>query len=87
MNFDPYNKLIEIMREEGSVNNPLPFLVGTVMAAYPDIIIKVDTTQFDKEDFLISENIINTLQIGDKVTLLISANQQEVIVLSKVVKL
>jgi hypothetical protein len=87
MNFDPYNKLIEIMREEGAVNNPLPFIIGTVMVSYPDIAIKVDTTQLDKDDFLISENIINTLQQGDKVLMLISADQQEIVVVSKVVRL
>ena len=34
-NDNPYNNFLGIMREQGEINNPVPFLIGEVKTAYP----------------------------------------------------
>ena len=56
-NDNPYVSLIEGMRVEGSVNNPVPFMIGIVKSTSP-LIVQVGEIEFDEEDLLINDFLL-----------------------------
>jgi hypothetical protein len=85
MQGDPFLKLIEIIKREGK-ESVVPFFIGKVISGYPkEIVIKIDTIQIDKHDFMISSGIANTLNAGDSVLVLMSQDMQQFVIVSKVV--
>lgn len=82
---NPYSKLIKIIREEGSENNPLSFLIGQIVNPLPNIIVKLEGIQIDKSDIWISDNLSN-VKAGDNVLVLCSEDRQQFIIISKVVR-
>lgn len=85
-NNNPYLKIIQIMREQGSYNDPTSFFIGKVVSKEP-LLIKVNGLQIDKSDFLISYGLQQSLYIGDSVLVLVSNDKQSFVVANKVVNI
>ncbi len=83
---NPYSRFIKIIREEGAVCNPLSFLIGKVINPMPEIAVKINGLQIDKNDIWISSEI-STLQKGDNVLVLCSQDRQKFVIVSRVVRL
>ena len=56
---DPYNKILSLMREEGSFHNEPPFLIGEVISPLPDLKIKVDNIELDKDNLKIDKWLLD----------------------------
>ncbi len=55
---NPYINLLGLMRVEGSVNNPVPFLIGKVVSANP-FLVQVDNIQLERKDLLINSELLS----------------------------
>lgn len=55
---DPYNTIVQSMREEGAASNPTPFFVGEVLTPNP-LLIQVGDIQLEREDVLINEMLLS----------------------------
>lgn len=55
---NPYNNLIDIMRKEGSHNYELPFYFAIVTSSYPDLKVKFDNTEVEKEMLLMDSFLL-----------------------------
>lgn len=85
---NPYTGILGIMQEQGARFNPPSICLGEVVSPEPDLKIKTEDLILDKDDFLISDSLINNYLIsGDIVALIPTANRQQYIVLCKVVSL
>lgn len=54
---NPYMNMIEIMRHQGSANNPIPFLLGRVVSVEP-FLVQTEDIQLDREDVLINSSLL-----------------------------
>lgn len=80
---NPYTKFIGMMREEGSARNPTTFIIGLVVNENP-LKIKVDEIEADRSELLINDMLQN-LKKGDKILILPSADNQQFIVVCRLV--
>lgn len=92
---NPFMNLLEIMRQQGSVNNPVPFMIGSVINSMP-LLVKVGEIQLERDDLLINKSYLleeeiggydyteKTFKVGEKLTLLMSQDQQQFILICKV---
>lgn len=89
MEGSPYNKFIELIRAQGSYYNPITYVNGIVIETLPDILIKVEQMQIDKNDILISENLTKegNLLKGDKVLIIPRVDGQRFMVVCKLISL
>ena len=55
---DPFNKLVEIIRRQGSVHNPITSYIGAVACVTP-LIINVNGVQLDRSDLLINKVLLS----------------------------
>ena len=55
---DPYMSFVEMMRNQGSSGNQVPFLLGKVISASP-LLIQAGNIQLEREDLLINEALIS----------------------------
>lgn len=55
---NPYSKMVEIMRSQGAVSNPPSIQIGIVMEPPPNLVIKVNDLQIDKDNLLISDYLL-----------------------------
>lgn len=58
MKDNPYSKLIEIIRDKGSSNNPPSIQIGEVISPLPNLIIKIGDLQVDKDNILIADYLL-----------------------------
>lgn len=58
MKENPYSKIIEIIKEKGSSNNPPGIRVGKVVSPPPNLAIKIDELQIDKDNILIADYLL-----------------------------
>lgn len=55
---NPYYTLLELMAAQGSINNPIPFLLGKITSVEP-LLIQVNDLQLEREDLLISTRLLD----------------------------
>lgn len=79
---NPYINLIELIKELGSENNPIPYMTGKVISTNP-LVVDIGEIQLGKEEILVNKDLI--LEIGDTVVTLVSANKQQFVLLCRVV--
>ena len=58
MKENPYSNLIEIMQKQGSSSNPPSIQIGIVVDPPPNLIIKVNDLEIDKNNILISDYLL-----------------------------
>lgn len=58
MKENPYSKLIEIMKDAGSSNNPPSIQIAEVVSPPPNLIIKMGDLQVDKDNILIADYLL-----------------------------
>lgn len=89
MQDNPFSKFIRIIREEGAKNNPIPYVRGIVIEPMPNLLIKVEEMQIDKNDILINENLIaeGYLSKGDRVLIIPTLDAQRFMIVCKLVSL
>lgn len=58
MKNNPYSKIIEIMKDKGSANNPPSIQIGEVISPPPNLIIKIGDLQVDKDNILIADYLL-----------------------------
>jgi hypothetical protein len=59
MQENPLKMIIEVMRKEGSKFNPPSVLLGEVLNPPPELIVKVNGIQIDKDNILVSDYLLN----------------------------
>lgn len=64
---NPYMSMIGIMRRQGEMNNPLPFLLGLVTGAEP-LVIQVEGVPYQREDFLINDALLKGIGYQERIT-------------------
>lgn len=57
MKDNPYSKMVEIMKKQGSASNPPSIQTGTVVSPEP-LVVKVGELQIDKDSILISDYLL-----------------------------
>ena len=67
---DPYNQILSLMREEGSFHNEPHFLIGEVMSPLPNLKVKVNNIELDKDNlkidkWLLDRNNANFTTVSD----------------------
>ena len=95
---NPFNKLIEAIREEGRFYNEPSFFVGKIKSPLPNLEvlwgnqILIDKALLDRHNYSvecsegsITHDLKDTLSIGDEVVMFISDNK--FIIISKVVSI
>lgn len=58
MNTNPYEKIIQTMRDEGARKNPSTIQLGTIESTDP-FLLSVGALELDSDDVLISEHLLN----------------------------
>ncbi len=58
MKENPYSKMIEIMQKQGATSNPPSIQIGEVIEPPPNLIIKVNDLQIDKDNILIADYLL-----------------------------
>lgn len=86
MNKNPFETLVEVIREQGSVKNPPSIMLGEVVSTTP-FIAQAAGIPIYADDVLIAEYLIDNIVNGDKVAIMPTADKQIFIILCKVVKL
>ena len=56
---DPYNQILGLMREEGAFHNEPPFLVGEVISPLPNLKIRVNNIELDKDNLKIDKWLLD----------------------------
>lgn len=56
---DPYNQILSLMREEGSFHNEPPFFIGEVISPLPNLKIKVNDIDLDKNNLKIDKWLLD----------------------------
>ena len=86
---NPFINLIEIIKKKGKQNT---FFIGKVTSSLP-LKVRVEGIQLDRDDFLINTTYLNnsnpdyshnTFNIGEKLLILISEDQQQFVLVCKV---
>lgn len=83
MEDNPYQKLLQMVREQAGGQIPVTFRFGTVISASPLKVEVSNTTQTGAD--LLKNQAIGTLNNGDSVLLVPFEDDQKFIVLCKVV--
>lgn len=55
---NPYYSMLELMASQGSINNPIPFLIGKIISVEP-LLLQVNDLQLEREDLLISTRLLD----------------------------
>lgn len=55
---NPYSTIVEIMRAQGAASNPPSIQIGVVIEPPPNLIIKVNDLQIDKDNLLIADYLL-----------------------------
>lgn len=58
MKDNPYSKMIEIMKRQSANSNPPSIQIGEVIEPPPNLIIKVNDLQIDKDNILIADYLL-----------------------------
>ena len=58
MKENPYSKMIEIMQKQGATSNPPSIQIGEVIEPPPNLVIKVNDLQIDKDNILIADYLL-----------------------------
>lgn len=58
MKDNPYSKIIEIMQKQGSTSNPPSIQIGEVISPPPNLIVKINDLQIDKDNILIADYLL-----------------------------
>jgi hypothetical protein len=98
---DSYNKIINLIRQEGGADIAPFILLGEVLSVSP-LLVLVNNVQLDKDNLYISDDLITshshtysggttseynpTLQAGDRVAIMPTQDKKTFIILNKVVK-
>ena len=78
---NPFNALIEIIREQGEFNNPVPFFIGTIQS-YSPLLVTVSNIQLSTDRFLVNSSLsFYKEDVGCKV--LILTNKEQFIIVCK----
>ena len=56
---DPYNQILGLMREEGAFHNEPPFFIGEVISPLPNLKIKVNDIDLDKNNLKIDKWLLD----------------------------
>lgn len=78
---DPYEKIVEMMREQGEKNNPRTVEVGTVKSGY----ISLNGMEINKNDYLKIDGSVSVNE-GDVVALILIPNKNKYLLLGRVVE-
>ncbi len=85
---NPFFDLLSIMQKQGEKNNPVPFFLGKVVCK-DKMTINVAGITLQKNEYLINDYVDKTkeenLNNGDRVLMLLSADQQQFILVCKLV--
>lgn len=60
-NDNPYNNFLGIMREQGEINNPVPFLIGEVKTANP-LTVAIGDFVLERKDLKINKFLLKNYQ-------------------------
>ena len=60
-NDNPYNNFLGIMREQGEINNPVPFLIGEVKTANP-LTVAIGDFVLERKDLKINSFLLKNYQ-------------------------
>lgn len=84
MKDNPYSKMIEIIKDKGSAYNPPSIEIGILISPSPNVVIKVNDLQLDRDNLLTSD-ILNftTLDIGSRYALIPVYDKQLYIILAR----
>lgn len=100
MRDNPFNQLIQFMREEGGYYNPPSILLAEVVNPSPLVIKIGDDLQIDRDNLRVADYLLanytrqtsagtitftDTLQVGDTLAVIPTEDRQTFIVLCKVV--
>lgn len=92
---NPYMNLLAIMRQQGAVSNPVPFMLGSVISSMP-LLIQVGEIQLERDELMINTSYLlespvkgldyneYSFKVGEQLALLMSQDQQQFILLCKV---
>lgn len=58
MKENPYSKMIEIMKKQGATSNTPSIQIGEVIEPPPNLVIKVNDLQIDKDNILIADYLL-----------------------------
>lgn len=58
MKSNPYEKIIQTMRDEGAKQNPQSIKLGTIKSIEP-FLLSIGALELDEDDVLISEHLLN----------------------------
>ncbi len=56
---DPYNGIIDFIREEGAYKNKPSFYIGEITSKLPDLKVKVCDTELDKKNLMIDKWLLD----------------------------
>lgn len=62
MKDNPYSKMIEIMKNKGASFNPPSIQIGEVIEPPPNLVVKVNDLQIDKDNILIADYLLEEHQ-------------------------
>lgn len=62
MKENPYSKMIEIMKRQGTSLNPPSIQIAEVIEPPPNLIVKVNDLQIDKDNILIADYLLKEYQ-------------------------
>ena len=65
---NPFLGLYELMGEATKVE--ASFFIAKIVSPYPNLKVNLNDLVLDKDDFLISHDLVNVLEVNDKVVLL-----------------
>lgn len=71
---NPFEKILDIMQEEGAKRNTPPIFIAKITSQFPDLKIKINDITITKNNILISENLISNFQEKEELTGTISFN-------------
>ena len=80
---NPFLGLYELMGEATKVE--ASFFIAKIVSPLPDLKVNLNDLILDKDDFLISYDLVNVLEVNDKVVLL--RINDKFIIISKVVSI
>ena len=80
---NPFLGLYELMGEATKVE--ASFFMAKIVSPYPSLKVNLNDLILDKDDFLISHDLVNVLEVNDKVVLL--RINDKFIIISKVVSI
>ena len=80
---NPFLELYSLMGEATKVESS--FFIAKVISPLPNLKVNLNDLVLDKDDFLISHDLVNVLEVNDKVVLL--RINDKFIIISKVVSI